>query len=90
MENSQSKYSYFVIFLETKNFSYTEAFHKIKRIHDKIKLSCQEFTSHNDEFVVIKTNLELKKLEEILKIENCRVQFVGDKTNLGIKIPGSN
>ena len=87
---SINKYSYFIIFLSDKKFTYPKAKEKIDKIHNKIKLKCQEFTSHNDEFIVINTCMGLAEIENNLKEYNCKIKAIGDKTNLAIELPNLN
>lgn len=88
LKESDIKYSYFIIFLDESNFTYKKAQKEIDEIYEEIGFTCIEFTSHNDEMLIVKSCLNISEISS--KIKKHKVQYVGRKTGLGIDIPVLN
>lgn len=62
----------------------------LKRISKKIAFSCTEITSHEKEFLHIKTIFELEDIQKNLKNENYKIQILGGITGVAFEAPCLN
>jgi len=81
MEELLSKNNDFVIYANPKS---------LKRITKKIAFSCVEMTSHESEFLHIKTLFEIEDIQKNLQGEEYKIQIIGKRTGISFEPPCLN
>lgn len=87
MKELNIPYFHFIISLEEIDFDYTKARQTTDKIYTKIGHNCLEFTSNNDEFIIVKSSLTLNKLQSKLMGVTCKIHAIGNKTGFPISCP---
>lgn len=77
-----NKNSHFVIF--TKALDSKEAKKTINRIYKKIGFSCVQVAIFQNKALYIESLFDLAEMAHALKGENCKIQFIGEKTEIAI------